>query len=98
VLGADIAVAYCVSADAQIDGVTSGVYVDARLRRPRDSQVSGTAEHHLDVHYRALDVDSVEEFRRLWHGDGGQHTDDAQRNGELDYRERAALLRISSLT
>jgi len=79
-----------VDSNADVDRLIDGVDIDCRLRGPSDRNVSGTAEQRFDLQHRTANVDAVEQFADRWHGDGGDHAQNADRDSELDDGERVS--------
>ena len=86
-----------VDADDHINRTCRCIDFYGRLRRSRDGDVSRTAEQRCDVRDGAANVDAVEQFGRLWHGDGGEDPHDAQRDSDFNDCERLSRLRLTSL-
>lgn len=79
-----------IDSDADADSLGDGVDIDRGLSGPGDRNVSSTAEKRFDLHYRAANAGPVEQVARPWHGDGGEHGQDADRDDELDDCERGS--------
>jgi hypothetical protein len=79
-----------VDSDADADSLSDGIDIDRRLRGPGDCNVSSPAEKRFDLHYRAANAGPVEEIAGPWHGDGGEHAQDADSDDELEDCERVS--------
>jgi len=73
-----------VDSNAYVNRLSNGVDIDRCLSRSRDRNVPGAAESRFDLHDRSTNPDFVEQFPRPWHGDGGEYSQDADRDDELD--------------
>ena len=94
---ADIASPDSIASNAHVESSRQRVDVDRRLRRPRDREVTGTAENGFDIGDGTTSLNSVEHFGGLWHGDRRQHGKHAQRDCDFGDRERVSLVRLTSL-
>jgi len=90
VIGAYLSLAKRIESNAHVNRLRRGVYVDRRLRGARDRDVSRTTEERFYLNYCSAYVDSVEEFTRPWHGDGGENAQNAERESELYDCERVS--------
>jgi hypothetical protein len=79
-----------ISTECYVDCIGGAVDLYGSKRGARDGNVPRAAERGLDIHNGAANMDSVEEFRSLWHDDGGQCSKDADGNRKLEERERTA--------
>jgi len=90
VICSDLLLSDGVAANAHVNCLGDRVDIDSCLRGARYCDVSSTAENRFYLQYRATHLDSVEQFTGPWHGDGGQHAQNAERDSDLDYRERVS--------
>jgi len=93
----DVALSEGVDSDSHVHRAGYGIDFDRRLRRSRDRDVASSAEYRRDIRHCAANLNSIEQSRRLWHGDGGEDAQDAQRDSDFSYRERLSLRRLTSL-
>jgi hypothetical protein len=95
--GSDVAFPYRVATNADVNDFPRGIDIDGGLRRPGDRNVSRAVDSGLDIGHCRVNPDSVEEFSSLWHGDGCQHRNDAQREDDLYCRKPVSRSRLTSL-
>jgi len=90
VIGSDLSPSNRVESNTDADDLGDSVDIDRRLRGSGDRNVSSPAKKRFDLHDRPANANSVEQIARPWHGDGGEHAQDADRDGELYDRERVS--------
>jgi len=86
-LCSDLTLSKRVGSYSHIHRFRHGVDLDRGLTGSGNGNVSGGGEKRLDLDHGAVNPHSVEQSARQWHGDGGEYTQDADRDRELDYGE-----------
>jgi len=95
VIRSDLLLSDRFASNAYVHGPRDGVDVDGRVRGARYRNVSSGAENRFDLEHRATHLNSVEQFACPWHGDGGEHAQNAERYSDLGDRERVSHPQIS---
>jgi hypothetical protein len=90
VIGSNFPPSKRIRSDADADSLSDSVDINGRLRGPGDRNVSSPAEKRFDFHHRPANASPVEQIARPWHGDGGEHSKDADRDDKLDDSERVS--------
>jgi hypothetical protein len=90
VIGSELSSSKRVGSNADTDGLLCCVDVDRRLFGSGNSNVPSRAEQRFDFHDCTANANPVKQIAAPWHGDGGKHSQDTDRDEELYDRERVS--------
>jgi hypothetical protein len=95
VIRPDLFLPHRFAGNAHVHCSGNGVDVDRCVRGARYRNVSGGVENRFNLECRATHLDPVEQFTCPWHGDGGEHAQNAERYRDFGDGERVSHPHIS---
>jgi hypothetical protein len=90
VIDSDLSASKRVGPDADRNHLGDGIDVHRGLCGPRYRRVAGAVEERFDLHDSTANPDPVEQIAGPWHGDGGEHAQDADDDDDLYDSERVS--------
>jgi hypothetical protein len=90
VIGSDLSSSKRVGPNADTHGLLHRVNFDRRLCGSGNRNMPGPAEQRFDFHDCTANANPVEQIAGPWHGDGGKHSQDTNRDEKLYDRERVS--------